>query len=429
MAAVTLTDKFIQSATVKSNRQEIADAGVRGHYLVIQPTGAKSFAVRYRLDGKAVKQTIGSYPKVSLKDSREEARRILAAVDEGGDPQAEARIANDDFLIKNVFEDFLKRYVEKNNAPNVAKRRRKIFEAEILPAWGNRHVAEIKRRDVVKFIDEIIDRDAPVQANRTFSFLKKFFNWCIDRDVIEHSPMNRMKEPSDEESRERVLTEDEIRLVWHAAEKEGYPFGPAIQLLILSAQRRQEVGGARRQEFGGSADFGSNLPVWTIPKGRTKNRKSDHVVPLTEWMDQLFSSQPVIAGDFDFIFTNFQKKASTGWSKCKERMDAAILKMKREEAEARGEDASKVQPMNDWRFHDLRRTAATFMASNQIKVLPHVIEAVLNHKSGAVKGVAGIYNRYQYFEEKLEALTKWEAVVRRIVFATSNVVTLPLKAS
>lgn len=424
MPAISLTPKYIEHAAATDKRQEIADASLTGHYLIIQPSGAKSFAVRYRINGKTVKQTIGTFPKVSLKDAREEARRIITAVDAGTDPQEEAKIANEDYLIKNIFEDFLKRYVEKNNAPNVAKARRKIAEREIIPAWGERFVWDIRRRDIVKFLDGIIDRGAPVQANRTFSFLKKFFNWCIDRDVIEISPMNRMKEPSEEESRERVLSDEELLMVWNAAEADGYPFGPAIQLLILTAQRRQEVGGARRQEFGGSTEFGTNLPLWTIPKARTKNRKSDHVLPLTEMADQLFHSLPVIAGPFDFCFTNFAKRAATGWSHAKERLDTRIADVLKAKAEETGQP---VKQMAGWTFHDLRRTAATGMA--RLKVEPHVVEAVLNHKTGTVKGVAAIYNRHQYFDEKYEALTKWEAHVKRVISGATNVVPLFQQAS
>jgi integrase len=419
MPSVSLTPKYIEHAAATDKRQEIADAALTGHYLIIQPSGAKSFAVRYRLNGKTVKQTIGSCSKVTLAKAREEATRIIRAVDEGTDPQEEAKVANADFLIKNHFEDFLKRYVEKENAPNVAKRRRKIAETEIIPAWGERYVWDIRKRDVVKFLDGIIDRGAPVQANRTFSFLKKYFNWSVARDVMDHSPMDRMDEPSKEQDRERKLSDDELLLVWNAAEADGYPFGPAVQLLILTAQRRQEVGGARRREFGGAVEFGSNMPIWIIPKERTKNRKSEHVVPLTEMADNLFRSLPIIAGPLDYCFTNFGKRASTGWSHAKERIDARIAEALAKRAEETGEP---LQTMEPWTFHDLRRTATTGMA--RLKVLPHVTEAILNHKRGTVSGVAKTYNRYEYFDEKVEALLAWEAHVKRVISGATNVVPL-----
>jgi integrase len=259
-------------------------------------------------------------------------------------------------------------------------------------------------------------------ANRVFTFLRKFFNWCIDRDILTISPMNRMKAPADEESRSRVLSSDELRIVWLAAEREGYPFGPITQLLILTAQRQQEVGAARRQEFGGATEFGSNLPIWTIPKERTKNKKTAHIVPLTEWANDLFSSQPIIAGDLDFMFTYTAKRACTAYSHAKQRIDELALTIMKEEAVARGENPDDVKEMPHWTFHDLRRTAATGMA--RAKVSPHVVEAVLNHKTGTIKGVAAIYNLYEYFDEKFEALTLWQAEVKRIVSGATNVVPL-----
>jgi len=422
MASVKLTDKYISNTTSNGQRQEIADGQQQGLYFIIQPSGSKSWAARFRYLGRTVKQTVGPYPEISLKEARDtvfEIRRVIAA---GGNPLAEKQEADakrEENLIEVVFEEFLKRHVEKKNSASVAKRRRNVFHREIEPRWKGKLVQEIKRRDIIKLLEEIAER-APVMANRVHGFLRKFFNWCVDREYLEYSPMLRLKAPADEDSRDRILDNDELRLIWLGAERMGYPFGPIVQALILSGQRQQEVGAICRSELGGAREFGSNTPMWTIPKERTKNKKGEHIVPLTPMLDSLFNEQPLIIGDKGFIFTYTGKRAVTAYSHAKERLDEAILAIKREEAEARGEDVSQVKPVDHWTFHDLRRTAATGMAA--LKVDPHVIEAVLNHKSGNIKGIAAVYNRYQYFDEKYEALLKWEGVVKRIVAGESNVV-------
>jgi integrase len=416
-----LTDIAVRNATSTDKRQEIPDGFVSGLYLVVQPSGKKSWAMRYKFGDRNIKQTIGSYPEVSLGKAREQAKTISECREMGGNPLADIVIQKDNNLLEVVFEKFLTLHVEKKNSAGTASRRRNVFHREIEPRWKGRVVQSIKRRDIIDMLDEIAER-APVMANRIHGFLRKFFNWCVDREYIEHSPMNRLKAPVDEESRDRVLDHDELRLVWLGAERMGYPFGPIVQALILSAQRQQEVGAISRNELGGAREFGSNTPMWTIPKERTKNKKSDHIVPLTPMLDDLFSAQPKIIGDKDFIFTYTGKRAVTGYSHAKDRLDDLIRAVQREEAKARGENPSKVPPLAHWTFHDLRRTAATGMAA--LKVDPHVIEAVINHKSGNIKGVAAVYNRYQYFDEKYEALLKWENAVKRIVTGEDNVVYL-----
>lgn len=423
-----LTDIAVRNATSSDKRQEIPDGFIPGLYLVVQPSGKKSWAMRYKFGDRNIKQTIGSYPEVSLGKAREHAKTIAECREKGGNPLADLVIRKDDNLVEVVFEKFLTLHVDKKNAPGVAKRRRNIYTREIEPRWSGRTVQSIKRRDIIDMLDEIAER-APVMANRIHSFLRKFFNWCVDREYVEHSPMSRLKQPADEDTRDRVLTDDELRLVWLGAERMGYPFGPIVQALILSGQRQQEVGGARYHEFTGAAserdDFetiGRNVPIWIIPKGRTKNKKGEHIVPLTPWLDTIFNEQPKIIGDTDFVFTYTQKRAVTGYSHAKERLDDAIRAVQREEAKARGENPSKVPPIEHWTFHDLRRTMATGLA--KLRVDPHVIEALLNHKSGTIKGVAAVYNRYQYFDEKYDALMRWERALKLLVTGESNVIWL-----
>jgi integrase len=188
---------------------------------------------------------------------------------------------------------------------------------------------------------------------------------------------------------------------WAAFDKVGWPFGPFAKLLLLTAARRDEVASARWSEFDLAAK------TWTIPKERTKSGQA-HEVPLSESALRVLEGLPRIEArhrSTGFVFSTTGKTAVSGFSRAKSIIDAAILAMKRESAAHRGYDQAAVQAPEAWTFHDLRRSAASGLAG--LGIAPHVIEAVLGHRSGAIKGVAAVYNRYNYSMEKRAALQAW----------------------
>jgi integrase len=226
----------------------------------------------------------------------------------------------------------------------------------------------------------------------------------MDRGLAEVSPCARVKARTEEVSRDRVLSESELRLVWVASEKVGAPFGPLVRLLILTAQRRDEVARMTRSELQPSK------ALWTIPASRAKNGIANDV-PLSATAVSVLEAVPQIQGEQGFIFTTSGESAFSGFSKCKGRLDREMLAMARREAKQRGEDPERVT-IAPWRLHGLRRTAASGMARLGQPV--HVIEAVLNHTSGAISGVAAIYNRHKYLDEKRAALLAWDLHVRNL---------------
>jgi integrase len=261
-------------------------------------------------------------------------------------------------------------------------------------------VHEITRRDVLDLLDRTVDRGSPIAANRTLAAVRKLFAWCVDRDIITLSPCSGVKPPALERSRDRVLTDSELVAVWMAATDLGYPFGSLVQLLLLTAQRRDEVAGMRWTEI----DLGNRL--WTLPRERVKNNQP-HEVPLSEAAMSLLEAVPRIAGPF-VLTTNGQSPAS-GYSKGKRRLDTLM--------------PASVIP---WRLHDLRRTAATGMA--RIGIDMPVVERVLNHTSGSFGGVAGIYQRHDYRDEKAKALEAWGRLVTSLVSGRTADNVIPLKA-
>jgi integrase len=377
-----LTIRSVEAIKPGPERREIPDSFLPGLYLIQQPSGARSWAVRYRFQGVPRKHTLGSYPSVDLKAARGLASKALRAVAEGRDPGREkilARAAKAD-CVDRIVEDFLGRHVRRSNRPRTAQETERLLRQHVLPRWRSRMVHEITRRDVFDILDRVVDGGAPIAANRVLAAVRKFFNWCVARDIIAASPCAGVKPPTAERARDRVLSDDELRLVWQAANKFGGTFGSLVKMLALTGQRRDEVARMRWDEL----DFETRL--WTLPPARTKNNQP-HEVPLSKAALAVLQSVPRVA-DSPFVLTNAGPSPASGYSKGKRRVDALLP-----------------ADMPPWRLHDLRRTAASGMARLGIN-LP-VIEKVLNHASGSFAGIVGVYQRHSFADEKRHALEAW----------------------
>lgn len=401
-----LTAKALENMKPSASRKEIPDGALPGLYLVVQPSGSMSWAVRYRFEGKPKKHTIGAYPAFSLVQAREQAGKALRAVAEGRDPAGEktARKEAKLDLVNDVLDEFIKRHVEVKNRPNTVRETKRIIEREIRPQWGERAISSITRAQVISLLDKIADR-APILANRVLALLRKFFGWAAERDIIPTSPMDKkINAPAAERTRERILADWEIALLWKATDGHGWPFGHLVKLLLLTGQRRNEVAEAERSEF----QLAGNDRRWTIPPERAKNGQEHHV-PLSSLVTTLLQDVPRVGERY--LLTTTGETPISGFSRAKAAIDAEMLAIAKEEAERRGEDPAKVR-IDAWTLHDLRRTAASGMARLGFPV--HVVEAVLNHRSGSIKGVARVYNRYEYYDEKKAALDAWAAHIQTL---------------
>jgi integrase len=372
-----LTVKDVEARRASPERREIPDDYMRGLYLVVQPTGTKSWAVRYRLGGKSAKHTIGPYPAFGLKEARDAAAEVLRAVAEGRDPKQ--RQAG---TVAEAVEQFLARH-GKHYRPKVFYEASRRLQLYVVDSWGMRKLDSITRADVRSLLGGI---EAPVAANRVHSIVRKFFNWTVENDLIPSSPVAGVKAPNPETSRDRVLTDAELKAVWRAANKEGYPIGAILQLLILTGQRRGEVAGMTWSEL----DF--KAKAWTLPRERVKNDRR-HEVPLSRQAVAIIKQAPRI-GD-RYVFTLNGTAPYNGF-KAKERLDAL----------------ANIAP---WTVHDLRRTAASGMARLGVSLV--VIEKVLNHVSGSLAGIVGVYQRHEFAQEKRAALQQWADHVERLVRA------------
>lgn len=403
--AKVLTAKSVETMKPDPNRRlEIPDAALPGLYLVLQPGGARSWAFRYRCGGKSRKLTIGSFPAISLAAARDEARKAAQAVATGTDPgavkaerQAAARAAvvePDRDTVRAQVEEFDKRHLSKIRSGKAARR---FLDRFVVAKWGDRDVHDIAKRDVIELLDGIVDAGTPTTANRVLAQVRKFMNWLVERDVLERSPVAGVKPPAKEESRDRVLSDDELRWIWTATAAEGQPFGPLTRFLLLTGQRLGEgVGMTDREVTGG---------LWHLTAARTKNGRA-HAVPLSSAAMEVLASVRRIKGDRRLVFTTTGATPVSGF-------DRAIKRLRKRAEEVAAAERGGPVEIAPWGFHDLRRTAATGMAGLGFPV--HVVEAVLNHASGSVSGIAAVYNRHNYADEKRAALEAWGRHVLELV--------------
>lgn len=406
----------VEAIAATDKRQEIPDDLCTGLYLVVQPTGKKSWQVRYRHGGVHRRMTLAAFPTLSLADARARARDVMAAASEGRDPAEEVRAAKAPKVPKaednrnkvtTLIGQFAKRHLKGLKSGDVVKRELDRF---VVATWGDRDIHSITKRDVIDLLDGIADSGRVVTANRIRAYLNKFLNWCVERDILPLSPATGVKPVAKETSRDRVLTDDEIRWFWQACDAEGFPWGPLGKVLLLTGQRLNEAAQMTDGEIRGK--------VWHLSTDRTKNARA-HDVPLSDAVQAVLNAVPRVAdekGVVRFIFTTTATTPISGFHKGRQHL-----------ADKMGEIAAKERggpvEIPHWTFHDLRRTAATGMARLGIAV--RVTEAVLNHVSGTGGGIVAVYQRHDYADEKRAALDAWARMVTAMVEGESdNVVRL-----
>jgi len=390
------------------------DTELKGFGVKTSAGGHKAYVVEYRVGSRGRtsrkrRYTIGQHGSPWTPDlARSEAKRLLGLAAAGQDPLAarlEQRQKQAETLA-DLFNLYLERYARPNLKPRTLEETERALRRDLLPRLGTRHIGDITKRDIVRIIDDVASR-APTMANRLFAYMRRFFNWCVERGYIAISPCYGLKSPSEQRERDRVLNDAELVEVWRSAEIIGSYWAPVVKLMILTAQRRSEIVGMAWNEL----DLAGAL--WTIPGERTKNGRQ-HTVPLPPLSIELLKALPRIAftdvsgrrRQSPLIFTTTGTTPVSGLSKLKRQIDTLIL-------ERRRLIDPEAEPMPSWTFHDLRRTATTGMA--RLGIEPHIADAILNHKDGTIRGVAAIYNRHAYLEERRAALAVWAGEVASLV--------------
>jgi integrase len=385
MARQRLTAKFVENVKPSPVRQEIPDAG-SGLYLLLQPSGHRSWAVRYRVNGRPTKLTLGQWPAMTLHDARVAVAEAAKQVQLGNDP-AKARqgaklkameaAAN---TVAAVCASWLQREGKKLRT---ADQRESIFKRLIYPAIGNRPIDSIRRSDIVAMLDRIEDRNGQRMADVTLATLRRVFNWYALRNDEFRSPFvagMRRQKPA-EHRRDRILTDDEIRKLW-AATADGSVFSGLVRFLLLSAARRNEAAGMKRDEI-------DDKGIWTLPASRSKT-KTEIVRPLSKAALALIEQMPQIDG-CPYVFTSTALTPLKQFSGPKRRLD----------------DASGVV---GWTLHDLRRTARSLLS--RAGVNSDVAEKCLGHSRG---DIIERYDQHKYLAEMAHAFEALSGQIERIV--------------
>ena len=363
--AKVLTAKAIETMKPGSARMEVPDAALPGLYLVVQPSGAKSWAFRHRVGGKPRKLTLGVIrPSGSPRLGRRHGA-AAQAVALGNDPAAEKRQAREEaprLTVTAQVREYHRRHLSKLRSGAGALR---VLELSAVAAWGDRPVTSITKKDVVALIDRVHDERGPAAANMALARVRSFLGWLADRDVIPASPAAGVRMPAQLEARDRVLTDDELRLVWRAAGGLSEPFGAFVRLLILTGQRRDEVARMTADELAGD--------VWAIPGERAKNGEP-HAVPLSPEALAVLAEVKRIGP----VTTLHHERPDP---------DQRLLEGEGGAGPGGGEARGGGRARGAGRLDAprLRRTCATGLARLGFRV--EVTEAVLNHWSGTRAGI------------------------------------------
>ena len=363
------------------------DQALPGFGLKITPKGRKVFIVLYRAGGggsRLRKYTIGPYGRITLHNARIEAQKVLAARLEGRDPateklEARRRLTAD--TVPEVVALYAKLHLSQRRSGREVMR---ILQRDLVDRVGSRSVHSISKRDIIDLVNAVVDRGSPVAANKSLKVVKSFFNWCVGRAIVERSPCEGIRAPTVERPRDRVLTDRELARIIRAARQLGGPYGAIVEVLALTGQRRDEVARMSWDEV----DLDHR--VWTLPATRTKNDKP-HIVQLSDPAVAVIGAQPRSGR---FVFSRNGVAPVGDFSSQKRRLDDLC-------------------GVSHWRLHDLRRTMVSGMA--RLGVAPHVADKILNHVAGTISGVAAVYQRHEFLNERRDALERWGAHVEGLL--------------
>jgi integrase len=396
MPRLTLTDRKIAAIRPTRQRVEYLDRKVPGLALRVTPQGAKSWTMRYRHRGRLRRLTLGDLGVIPLADARARARDELNAASKGADP-ATAKQAGKKAETMGALAAL---YIAKWAKPKKRswKADDNLLRRRVLPQWRHRAIADITRADVRQLVEGIAEAGAPIVANRVAALLSKLFAFALDRDLVPASPAVRIPRPGQETQRDRVLTEDELRAIWASFEALDGPMAAFFKLRLLTAQRGGEVSAMRWQDVDLEAGW------WTIPASGSKNKLA-HRVPLNpSALAVLRSLKPTNPDDVsEYVLGAKARRAGAG------------ARGKRQQSEA-----AQTFTVENFRGHDLRRTAASIMASGGIQRL--TISKILNHVE---RSITAVYDRHSYDAEKRAALDWWDVQLQALLDNTDRTNVLP----
>jgi integrase len=392
-----LTAKSVAAAELPAGRTDhvVWDGELAGLGLRLRTGGGRvrrTFIVQYRAAGRSRRLLLGSADVLGADQARAAAKKALAEVALGGDPQGAKAAQRSDDTLRSTVDDYIAGKRTQVRSRTLREIERYLRGPHFKPLHS-RPLDQITRKDVAGCLTRITTRNGSVTAGRARAVLAAFYAWAIGAGLAESSPVTGTNKPADSPARARVLSDNELGAIWRACRDSGY--GHIVKLLTLTGCRREEVGAMCWSEL----DLNG---TWTIPGSRAKNHR-EHTLPLPPTALAILAEIERVPGR-DHLFGGAVDRGFQRWSASKRELD-------------------KRAGVTGWTVHDVRRTVATRMAD--IGIQPHIVEQVLNHQSGHKRGPAGVYNRSAYTAEVKSALLRWSEHVAALVEGReSNVVAL-----
>jgi integrase len=378
MAVKKLTAAFCREARAESGKERTVywDAALPSFGLMVTSGGHRSWVLQYRNGATSRRYTINSV--LGLEDARREARKLLGEVARGNDPVQERRKAS--AAGKNTLRAVCESYLAREG-PRIrtAAKRRAVLERCVYPTLGDKQIDDIGRSDINALLDDVEDNRGAATADWVLFALRRVCNWHAVRNDTYQPPFVRgmSRRTPEQMKRDRVLSDDELRAVWKAAETFPSPWGQFVRLLLLTSSRRTELAEMESSELRNG--------LWVIPSARYKTG-AEVTLPLSTAATAVLAELPKIQG-CDYVFTTNGQKPISGFSVFKMQLDHA-------------------SGVKGWRLHDLRRTARSLMS--RAGVSPDIAERCMGH---AIQGVRGVYDRHQYLDEMRAA---FEALAKQI---------------
>ena len=389
MPTAKLTDRLLKNLKTEQTVQEFWDHSFPGSFGVrVRKSGRKTFMFLYRTGGRRRRMKLGIYPALSLADARAQAFKLLGAVQRGEDPAEERRQERRAGTFEELAELYLERHARPNKKPASIKEDTRILNTYLLPAWSRRKFRSITRSDVICLLDNIqFKRQAPVMANRVKALTSTIFNFALRKALVPETfanPCTHVELPARERSRDRVLSDDEIRALWKDLENRVEPTASIYRLILLMGQRPGETKAMRWRDLDAE-------DIWSIPATETKNKR-EHKVPLSCQVVDIIEGLRPLTGDSEFVFAS-PRGGHIRW----------LQKM-----------SQRIQKSTGFHFrpHDLRRTCATNLS--KLGTDDVTIARILNH-SWPFRHMTAVYNRWEKLPEMGRALQRWGERLEQMV--------------
>lgn len=379
--------------------EEYYDKLEPGLILRLSKAGTKMFSFRYRFGGKNKRMNIGEFPAMSLAEARKRVKKLKVIVIDGRDPQYEKQERIKQQEIKSLEEITfaeLASHFKQIHLPtlreNTSQEYKRIIDVELIPVIGKIQAKDLNKGMIISLLDKkAITEGKKSMANRIRARLHSIYEFGVDKGMIEYNPVTATKPYKDgENERERFYSEEEIRKIWEAIKKVKEPARSYLKIITLTGQRRTETQYMRWDQVQKVNDNEFSGWVWIIPAELSKSERT-HEVPLSDFAMEIIKGLHDRAPNNPFVFSSIQ---SPGNPFAHKTINRAVT------------DIRNTSGVKDFRLHDMRRTASTYLA--KLGTPQEVVSKILNHKTGAGGSlVTRIYNRYEYRRERQTALNRW----------------------